>query len=110
MYDADKRAVKLVEESTVHDGERYTISLPWKADNVTLPDNRSAALQRFLMLERRFVKDSNFAARYAEVINEYLTLDHARKLDVSELAWDSNRVQYGICRITGSSTRISRTK
>ena len=46
------------------------------------------------MLERRFVKDSNFADRYAEVINEYLTLGHARKLDVSELTSVSSRVWY----------------
>ncbi len=94
MSESDKRAVKLVQESMIHDGERYTVGLPWKADNITLPNNRSTALQRYYMLEKRFAKDYNFANRYAGVINEYLTLGHARKLNANELTSSSNRTWY----------------
>ena len=57
----------------------------WKSAGVDLPDNYSSALRRLLSLERKFKANPEMASRYAKVINECISLGHARKLLSLEL-------------------------
>ena len=36
---ADKRAQKILDSTTIHDGSRYIVGMLWAADNIYLPDN-----------------------------------------------------------------------
>ncbi|KAK4013980.1 hypothetical protein OUZ56_026528 [Daphnia magna] len=49
-----------------------------------LSDNRDAAIRRPFSLERPFQTDSHLTKRYAERIEEYLLLEHARKISIGE--------------------------
>jgi hypothetical protein len=94
MSDADSLAVDVVKATTIHDGVRYIVGLPWMTPNIKLPNNFPAAAKRFAMLERRFSKDPAFADRYKSVIEEYINLGHASKLSAGKLAGEEGRIWY----------------
>ena len=81
----EKRAWKILLETTKHNGERYESGLLWKSDDIKLENNYSMALNRLLTLERKFIKDPSFAARFRKVMEEYVHLKHARKLSAQEI-------------------------
>ena len=90
----DQRGLTVLETRTKHTGTRYQIGLIWKTAEVILPDNYSSAFRRLLSLERKFTRDPSMASRYEPVINEYIQLGHARKLDASELPLKPGRHWY----------------
>ena len=56
----DKVFLKTVEESASKSGNHYVIPLPFKKENLIIPNNRKQATQRIIYLKRRFNKDSAF--------------------------------------------------
>jgi len=94
MTAADRRGLDILETQTKHNGTRYQIGLMWKSADMILPDNYSSALRRLLSLERKFEKDPAMASRYEAVINEYITLGHARKRRPEELPLTAGRHWY----------------
>ncbi|XP_065084920.1 uncharacterized protein LOC135707118 [Ochlerotatus camptorhynchus] len=64
-----------------HDG-RYVVRLPRSEDpQVTLGESREIAIRRFYSLERRLERDPALKKAYHDFVEEYLRLDHMRKLD-----------------------------
>lgn len=88
---------------------RYMVSLPFREDTALLADNRSAALRRFLMLERRLKKDATLKQLYSEFITEYEALGHCKEIDES-----NDRSSHGcyylphhaVIRPTSSTTKL----
>ena len=76
--------LEFLQRSIRHNGTRQVIALPWKSDNVNLPDNRSAALRQLQHLERRFTKDLNYAEKYDKCIQEYISNGYAIKVPTNE--------------------------
>ena len=74
----DRKAVQVMENHSRTDDGKYMINLPWKHDNVVLPDNRQVAKKRLDYLKRRFLKDDEYFSRYKEKMNEYLANNYAR--------------------------------
>ena len=66
----DKRANKISEASTIHDGDRYAVGLLWAEDHSQLPNNYYSALAQLKSLEKRLDKDTNLRALYAKNIQE----------------------------------------
>ena len=69
----DKRALKILEDTTrVVDGH-YEVGLLWKEDQPQLPNNRAMAERRLELLRRRLTKPGNeeIAAKYRAVMSEY---------------------------------------
>ena len=56
----DKVFLKAVEESASKSGNHYVVPLPFKKENLIIPNNRKQAMQRIIYLKRRFNKDSAF--------------------------------------------------
>ena len=52
----DKAFLKTVEESTTKSGDRYVVPLPFKKENLIMPNNSKQAIQRLIYLKRRFKK------------------------------------------------------
>jgi hypothetical protein len=94
MSTADRHGLSILQSRTTHNGERYRVGLMWKSVSVSLPDNYSSAFRRLLSLERKFKANPEMASRYAKVINEYISLGHARKLLSSELPLTSGKHWY----------------
>ena len=50
----DKRAVDILAKTTKKEENRYSVSLLWKEDTVTLPNNRLMAISKMISLEKKF--------------------------------------------------------
>jgi hypothetical protein len=79
----DKAALKILEQTTRHTGERYEVGLMLRDPKINIPNNREVAVRHFNSLEKRFARDPAFAERYSRVMNEYISLGHAVLLDVN---------------------------
>lgn len=89
---------------------RYMVSLPFREDVASLQDNRSVALRRFLMLERRFKRDPTLKLLYSDFIAEYEALGHCR--EVNESNDDPTKRRYylphhAVLRPTCPTTKLS---
>ncbi|XP_053691588.1 uncharacterized protein LOC128740103 [Sabethes cyaneus] len=63
---------------------RFMVQLPFNSDLPLLDDCRALALKRFLMLEKRFVRNPELRIQYVDFIREYETLGHCREIMESE--------------------------
>lgn len=79
----EQRAIDIV-ESTLRrlPTGRFEVGLPWN-DNVThIPDSHAQALSRFLSLERRMDRETDFANAYTTFINNMLDKKYAEECDI----------------------------
>ena len=90
----DRIALVSLETNTKKkEGGRYETGLLWKDRDVSLSDNRSAALQRLKNTERSLRKDEQKAKEYGDVLMGYVTKGHAKILTPAEAA-EKNRKQW----------------
>lgn len=88
---------------------RYVVRLPFR-DNVSqLNDNRSLALRRFFLLERRLLRDQQLHTQYSDFVKEYKTLGHCR--EVREADDPPGLIKYyiphhAVLRPSSSSTKL----
>ncbi|XP_058816823.1 uncharacterized protein LOC131680122 [Topomyia yanbarensis] len=59
---------------------RFIVRLPLKDNVVMLNDCRALALKRFLMLERRLVRNPDLKKQYIEFMREYRDLEHCHEI------------------------------
>ena len=52
----DKAFLKTVEKLAAKSGDNYVVPLPFKKENLIIPNNRKLAMQRLIYLKRRFKK------------------------------------------------------
>ena len=69
---ADKPAIKILEATTQHDGERYSVGKLWATDNVKLANNYYASLVQLKSLERRLEKDPELKSNYMKTVHDDL--------------------------------------
>ena len=86
MAEEEHKAVKKLETTTHVSNNHYTIGLLWKDSNVTLPNNRSLAVSRFLSLENKLNKKTELKKRYTDTIHDYINKSH--KTNTSECKID----------------------
>ena len=82
----DRRAVKILDEKTKLVDGCFEAALLWKSDNVVMPDNRIGALRRLERTEQSLRRNPEKAEKYKEIIENYVRVGHARKLEDSEVA------------------------
>ena len=92
----DKRALQTIKDTTTFVDGHYEVGLLWKCDNPQLPDNRPLADKRAESLRRRLTKQGNeeLAAKYREVMNDYITKGYAHRLTPEEAARGSSITWY----------------
>ena len=76
----EQRTLKHLENTVEYKKNRYTVGNLWKENQPSLPFNKPLALSRFSSLEKKFERNSEFANKYKEAINEYVDKGHAVKL------------------------------
>jgi hypothetical protein len=79
----DKAALKILEQTTRHTGERYKVGLMLRNPKINIPNNREVAVRHFNALQKCFARDPAFAERYSRVMNEYISLGHIEILGVN---------------------------
>ena len=84
----DKRALKIIEDTTRLIGRHYEVGLLWKNDETRLPNNVTMANQRSESLRRRLTTLGNeeMTITYREVMNSYIDKGFVRKLSEEELS------------------------
>ena len=53
----DKAFLKAIKESTTKSGDHCVVPLPFKKENLIIPNNRKQAVQRLIDVKRRLKKD-----------------------------------------------------
>ncbi|XP_028513775.1 uncharacterized protein LOC110239139 [Exaiptasia diaphana] len=83
----DKRALRIISETTRFVDGHYEVGLPWKDAEPNLPDNRRMAEKRLEMLKRRLLKPENadLALKYRDTMQGYIDKGYARKLTEDEV-------------------------
>ena len=81
---SDRRAVEILDQSTVHEKGRYFVGMLWSSDEVKLPNNYFSALVQLKSLEMRLSKDPDLRERYAQTIREDLSKKYVVKVQTAE--------------------------
>ena len=82
----DKKALKILEETVKHVGDRYQVGMLWKRPDVEFPDNKAMAEKRLTSTEKALKRDDALAEKYKEIIDGYVAKGFARKLSPEEAA------------------------
>jgi len=76
----DRRALAIMESTVQMVDGHYQLSLPWKYENLSLPNNRAKAVKRLDLLKRHLEKDVDLKRKYKETVEECISLGHAQKI------------------------------
>ncbi|XP_062567165.1 uncharacterized protein LOC134229426 [Saccostrea cucullata] len=90
----DRRFLECVSNSIHFEDGHYIISLPFKSDNVCLPNNRKQVEQRLTSLQKRFSRDENFHEEYCVFMKKILDEGYAVKVPDEKLTQADGRVWY----------------
>ncbi|XP_045541610.1 uncharacterized protein LOC123723103 [Papilio machaon] len=84
LTEEEQLCERLFTETTRRDESgRYVVRLPFRTPDPKCKygDSKQIAQKRFLILEKRFLRDPEMKKEYVKVINEYLDLGHMEKVD-----------------------------
>ena len=68
----DKRAMDIFNNTLKKKSGPYKLALPWKKDNVMLPNHRTMAESRLTNIKKKLLQDSDLRSKYCEKMQEYL--------------------------------------
>lgn len=94
MSREDIKFMDIVSSTAKLIGGHYCIDLPFRKENVTLPDNRYIAEQRLWSLKRKFDRNSVFKEEYTTFLNEVITQRHAEPVPLDQLTQSNGKVWY----------------
>ncbi|XP_058816014.1 uncharacterized protein LOC131679323 [Topomyia yanbarensis] len=83
--DDNRRAGRILRETTKRVGNRFETGLLWKFDTFEFPDSLPMAIRRMQCLERRMEKDSTIGASVKRQMREYSEKGYIRKATAEEL-------------------------
>lgn len=78
----DRTFLENVPNSIYFEDGHYVISLPFKTQNVCLPNNRKQAEQRMLLLHKQFSREMDFHKDYCVFIDKIVNAGYAVKVHV----------------------------
>ncbi|XP_062713565.1 uncharacterized protein LOC134290436 [Aedes albopictus] len=91
----DKRALKILEETTRRVDGRFEAGLLWRYEEPCLPNSFPMAVRRMVALERKLAKDSFLDGKVREQIAEYVEKGYAHRITAEELeSTEPGRVWY----------------
>ncbi len=90
----DKRFLNIANESVKVKEGHYCINLPFKADNIIMPNNHVIAQQRLLSLKRKFKRDPNYQREYAEFLGDVIQKGYAEIVPPAQVNRTDGKVWY----------------
>lgn len=90
----NERALNIMKRTMKKVNDRYEIGLLWKADNISLPDSYSMAMNRLISAERSLLKTPELLMWKNNHVKELLAKGYARKATEEELQKSWPRVWY----------------
>ena len=82
----DKLFLKKVKQGTKKVEGHYEIPLPFREDDVIMPDNRAQVEQRAHWIKKKLLKDNLLRKQYTEFMNDMLVKGYARKVPLNTTA------------------------
>ena len=76
----DRRALKIMKESTSIVEGHYEVGLPWRHWPPDLPNSRHLAEARLRYLKKKLEKDAALHAKYTTTVEDYVTKGYAEKV------------------------------
>lgn len=90
----DKQYMKIVKDSAnIVDGH-YSLRLPFRKDNISLPDNCHVAEQRLSSLKRKFPRIASFHEEYTNFLNDVINKGYAEEVSQGQLKRNDGKVWY----------------
>ncbi|XP_064650125.1 uncharacterized protein LOC135501515 [Lineus longissimus] len=90
----DKQFMELMEESIhVKDGH-YEMKLPFRREDIRLPNNYTQAMQRLSCLKNKMSRNSKFHQDYRVFMHEIINKGYAEEVPADELNPDDGKVWY----------------
>ena len=104
----DKLVLKSYKNSVKNVGGRFEIGLPFKNENVELPNNYQYALDRMVKLDNRFLKNPELKNNYFKFMGKLFEDGHAIELDNKKLNDRPGKIWYQshFCVSTSNKFRV----
>jgi len=82
--------------TNIHKNEKgnWEMPLPFKTDDVTLPNNREQCLKRLLGIRRKLLKNGKTLKLYTEFMQKIFVKNHASLVPPEELTTSAGKVWY----------------
>ena len=91
---ADNRALRILESTTFHDGERYQVGMLWAEGNCKLPDNYFSALVQLKLLENKLNKNADLMSSYSKTFQDDLDKGYITKVSPHNSSQRTDREWY----------------
>ncbi|KAK0146738.1 hypothetical protein N1851_013945 [Merluccius polli] len=85
MSREDLRFMKILEKSTCIQDGHYCMDLPFKVDDITMPNNRCIVEQRIQGLKRRFEKNKTYQEEYTRFLTDMINSGYAEVVPQNQL-------------------------
>ena len=86
--------MKIADESTVKKDGHYMMRLPFRDENLTMPNNKTVAELRAMALRRKLMKNESFRSDYNKFMNAMFDKGHAEQVPDDQLSRSDGRVWY----------------
>ena len=90
----DKNALQDMERMTCLVDGHYQVPMLWSRGCPDLPNNRAAAVVRLRHLKCRFIRDHEFYAKYAKMVDTYVSEGYAERLSYEDAQRTSKPMWY----------------
>lgn len=91
---AHLRAVRILDETARHIGNRWEVGLPLAKDKFILPDTYDYARSRLLGTMKKFRRDSTYGDRYKAEMQKLFDNGYARELNEEDARSSGNHIWY----------------
>ncbi len=90
----DMKFMDIMKDSCKLQDGHYTLELPFKRKDVSLPNNQCVARQRILGLKRRFGRDEKFHREYTTFLNDVISKGYAECVPEHQVERPDGKVWY----------------
>jgi len=90
----DGKTISIYEKSVTRVGKNYSISLPFKSEPVTMPNNFEFAKKRMLSLSKSLLKSPELLSAYVKFMKQLFTDGHAIVLTDEQVVGEVGRIWY----------------
>ena len=94
MSKQDKRFMEIMEKSVCTKEGHYCVDLPFKRDDITMPNNKCIAEQRIQSLKRKFEKNKQYEEEYTSFVTKMIDSGYAEVVPENELNVEAGNVWY----------------
>lgn len=90
----DKRFLDMAEKGVNNVNEHYQIPLPFRQQDVYMPNNKEQAVKRANWQKKKMLRDAKYCADYTTFVNEVISKGYAQKVPNESHATKPGKVWY----------------